>query len=143
MSTKMLGRLLLHITYNGRRMALRLPSARKEVLSPRMLQRMTANVNKTLSHPHKHKSIDSQSHFWKIWIAHAFLGLLTSSLFLWTWGYSHISRKIASSEKPFFFNIKIQLNVFLRKKKKEDLKNKKGTGEIIHSPEDYHLATTD
>lgn len=32
---------------------------------------------------------------------------------------------------------------FSEKKKKEDLKNKKGTGEIIHSPEDYHLATTD
>lgn len=41
---------LVHTAYNGRRMALRLPSARKEVLPPRMLQRLTANVNKTLSH---------------------------------------------------------------------------------------------
>lgn len=56
----MLARLLVHIAYNGRRTAMRLPSARKEVLSPRMLEKLTANVNKTLTYPHVCRAIESQ-----------------------------------------------------------------------------------
>lgn len=42
-----------------------LPSARKEVVSPRMPERLTAHVNKTLSHPLEHKPADPDDIFFK------------------------------------------------------------------------------
>lgn len=56
LSTETLGRLLSHAAGHGRRRALRLPSAREEVLSPRMRQRLSVNVNETLGHLQEHRA---------------------------------------------------------------------------------------
>lgn len=54
-----------HAAHSGRRVAPGLPSARKEVVSPRMPERLTAHVNKTLSHPLEHKPADPDDIFLK------------------------------------------------------------------------------
>lgn len=57
------GALLVRVARNSGRVALGLSPAGKEVLSPRMLERLTAPVNTTPSHSPEHEATDSWLHF--------------------------------------------------------------------------------
>lgn len=78
------------------------PSARKEVLSLRMLERLAARVNTALNHSPEHKAIDSRPRFFKHGqLLCELLCLFMSSFMPFKAGLESHLRKAVPSEKPF------------------------------------------
>lgn len=104
-STEMLGRWPVHIAYHGRRPALRLPSTRRKYSLLGCWRNWQLMETKPWELPARAPGHRFPMTLLKNMDSLCILCLHTSSLFFWTWGCSHITRKVAPSEKKHFLFI--------------------------------------